>query len=376
MPTFTRHPFEEIVADQTRLASKIQRADYLESGALPVVDQGQEFIAGYTNASDAAFSGSLPVVIFGDHTRALKYVDFPFAAGADGVKVLVPRDGLEARFLYYYLRSIKLPNDGYSRHFKHLRNLSVPVPTISAQRRIVNLLSRAENIVRMRREAETKAKEVVPALFLDMFGDPATNPKGWERRQLGEIVDCFQGGKNLQAGSSGDSEFRILKISAVTSGKYDESESKPAPSGFSPPPHYFVREGDILFSRANTVELVGATAMVVSTDGRSLLPDKLWRLVWRPDARIRPAYMLALLQNLSTRKALSNIASGTGGSMKNISQAKLSKLRLPIAPMDTQIEFERNAASVNSLLAGAQRAGTVADQAFQSLLAAEFREEQ
>ena len=290
---------------------------------------------------------------------------------------------LEPEYLAYWLRARKplLERLANGATFKEIsrgtvRKLAINLPDRGEQLRIVELLSRAENIVRMRREAETRTKEIIPALFLDMFGDPASNPKGWEVRRLGEIVDRFQGGKNVQAGASGDSEFRILKISAVTSGKYDESESKPAPGGFSPPPHYFVRQGDILFSRANTEELVGATAMVVSTDGRSLLPDKLWRLVWRPDARVRPPYMLALLQNLSTRKALSNIASGTGGSMKNISQAKLSKLRLPIAPMDTQIVFERNAASANSLFGGTQRAGAVADQAFQSLLAGVFGEEQ
>lgn len=255
-----------------------------------------------------------------------------------------------------------------------LEGVELSVPSLESQRRVVDLLSRAENIVRMRREAEAKAKEIIPALFLDMFGDPARNERGWEVRRLGEIVERFQGGKNVQAGASGDSEFRILKISAVTSGEYDEFEAKPAPNGFSPPVHYLVREGDILFSRANTQELVGATAMVMSTDGKSLLPDKLWRLVWRPEARVRPAYMLALLQNLSTRKALSKIASGTGGSMKNISQAKLSELRLPIAPTDAQIAFERNAASAKSLLGAAQRAGTVADQAFRSLLAGVFGE--
>lgn len=169
-----------------------------------------------------------------------------------------------------------------------LKSLDVPVPPIEEQRRIVELLSRAENIVRMRREAEQKAKEIIPALFLDMFGDPATNPKGWPIRRFGDLVQRLEGGKNVESGSSGDSPFRILKISAVTSGSYNESESKPAPAGFLPPAHYIVRDGDVLFSRANTEALVGATAIVNSTDGKSLLPDKLWRLVWRSTEAVAP----------------------------------------------------------------------------------------
>ena len=250
--------------------------------------------------------------------------------------------------------------------------LQIRVPALANQRRVVDLLSRAENIVRMRREAEEKAMEIIPALFLDMFGDPARNPRGWRVRRLGDVVERFEGGKNLLAGSAGDSEFRILKISAVTSGQYNESEAKPAPNGFYPPAHYIVRSGDVLFSRANTENLVGATAIVESTDGKSLLPDKLWRLVWKPDEEVRPVYMLALLQNRSIRRALSKIASGTGGSMKNISQAKLSELRLPIAPPGLQRAFEIRVAAVSELLIGSEQGGRLADQIFQSLLAGVF----
>jgi type I restriction enzyme S subunit len=257
---------------------------------------------------------------------------------------------------------------------KNLQAMTVNVPSLDEQMRLVDLLSRAENIVRMRRDAEQKAKEIIPALFLDMFGDPATNPNGWPLKRLGTIVERFEGGKNVQAGAATDSEFRILKISAVTSGVYSESEAKPAPRDFVPPAHYFVRSGDLLFSRANTEALVGATAMVTSTDGKSLLPDKLWRLVWRSGHDVMPAYMLSLLQNRSVRQALSKIASGTGGSMKNISQAKLADLHLPIAPGYLQRAFDERAASVRSLSSGAARAGEVAGQAFRSLLAGVFGE--
>ena len=205
-----------------------------------------------------------------------------------------------------------------------------------------------------------------------MFGDPATNPKGWPIKRFGDLVERVEGGKNLQAGAVGDSSFRILKISAVTSGTYDESESKPAPAGFEPPAHYIVRDGDILFSRANTEALVGATAGVESTDGKSLLPDKLWRLVWCPKEGIVPAYMLAMLQNGSVRRQLSKMAAGTGGSMKNISQAKLLELKLPIAPAALQSAFQEQTLTARSILRGVGRSGGVAEETFQSLLADAF----
>ena len=296
---------------------------------------------------------------------------------------LLPCERLDRRYLAYFLRSpgtvaaisqkvagARMPRADMS----FVMSLSIPLPALETQRRIVELLSHAENIVRMRREAEKRAKEIIPALFLEMFGDPATNPKGWAIRRLGDLVERLEGGKNIQAGATGDSPYRILKISAVTSGSYDETESKPAPADFDPPAHYFVREGDILFSRANTEALVGATAMVDSTAGKALLPDKLWRLALRPAEGVAPAYMLALLQNRSVRKELSKMASGTGGSMKNISQAKLIELRLPIAPAGLQRAFQERVSTVRGLLHGAYRAGQVAEQTLQSLLAGVFSE--
>ena len=114
-------PFSVAVIDATGGNTKIQRKDFLPVGQLPVIDQGQEDVAGYTNDMAAAYSGDLPVVLFGDHTRAFKYVDHPFALGADGVKVLTPHPGFSAKFLYYYFLSCDIPSRGYSRHFKFLK---------------------------------------------------------------------------------------------------------------------------------------------------------------------------------------------------------------------------------------------------------------
>jgi type I restriction enzyme, S subunit len=199
-----------------------------------------------------------------------------------------------------------------------LVQIELSVPSLETQRFVVDLLSRTENIVLMRREAEQKAKEIVPALFLDMLGDPVTNPKGWGVHPLSDVVLSFQGGKNVQAGSPGESPYRLLKISAVTAGVFDESAAKPAPKGFDPPVHYFVRKGDLLFSRANTEELVGATAFVTETDGKSLLPDKLWRFVWRNAEAIEPLYMLALLQNREVRRMLSSTGDTNENSRRRV----------------------------------------------------------
>jgi len=107
--------------------NQIPTADILPSGQFPVVDQGQAFIAGYSDAAERVIRNGLPLVIFGDHTRCLKFVDFPFILGADGTKVLKPREDLfDAKFFYYALLSLDIPNRGYNRHFTLLKEKKVP----------------------------------------------------------------------------------------------------------------------------------------------------------------------------------------------------------------------------------------------------------
>jgi len=181
--------FSKIVNDVTGGQKKIQKKAYLSQGRIPVIDQGQQLFAGYTNDETALFSKNIPVVLFGDHTRIFKYIDFPFALGADGVKVLETHDSLLPKFLYYYCQSIELPSRGYSRHFKFLKNIKIPLPPISEQRRIVEILEQADRLRKLRANADTKAQRILPASFTKMFGDPATNPMGWNTVLFDEVVE-------------------------------------------------------------------------------------------------------------------------------------------------------------------------------------------
>lgn len=293
------------------------------------------------------------------------------------IKALTPRDDVLPEYLFWFLlsKASDIEKMGTGATVKgitlnDIKAIRIPVPTLPEQRRIVDLLSRAEGIVRLRLEAEKKAAELIPALFLDMFGDPMTNPKGWPLRKVSAFVSRFEGGKNLQAGSEDGSPYRILKVSAVTSGRYRESESKPTPDGYVPPSAHIVRVGDMLFSRANTQELVGATAVVESTNGKTLLPDKLWRMVWAEPAE--PLYMHALFQSPHVRRELGKLSSGTSASMRNISQGKLFGMALPIAPHALQKRFAEQAKSARSIVAQQVAATSKAQATFDSLLTQVF----
>ena len=138
-------PLEKIVHTVTP-TRKIPRSQLQPSGALPVVDQGQSLIAGFTDDKSSRLEGG-PFVIFGDHTRERKFVDFPFAAGADGTVIIQSVDSVNIRFLYHLMTGLVIPSRGYNRHWSHVRKLTVPVPPVEVQREIVAILDRLDALV-------------------------------------------------------------------------------------------------------------------------------------------------------------------------------------------------------------------------------------
>ncbi|NJN78905.1 MAG: hypothetical protein HC803_11760 [Saprospiraceae bacterium] len=118
---------------------QIKNKEIQEYGNFKVVDQGQNLIAGYSNDKHKIFS-NFPVIVFGDHTTVLKYVDFDFVVGADGTKLLSNKEG-DLLYLYYYLVENNIEQEGYKRHFSILKQISVMLPELPEQQKIAKFLS-------------------------------------------------------------------------------------------------------------------------------------------------------------------------------------------------------------------------------------------
>lgn len=131
------------VIDKIPLANKkIKQKDYKETGKLPVIDQGRKFIGGYTDREDLKIICNDPVIVFGDHTKVIKYVDFDFVPGADGVKVIKPAKIFFSKLFYYFLHCVEIPEKGYARHFQFLEKSYIPLPPLAEQHRIVEEIER------------------------------------------------------------------------------------------------------------------------------------------------------------------------------------------------------------------------------------------
>ena len=185
---WTYKNFEDCLVKAAK-AKQVQTSEYNSGSKYPIISQEDKMVSGYCDDDSLLYHIDNPVVIFGDHTRVLKYVDFDFVVGADGVKILIPKEFLKAKFLLYYLRWYQVPSLGYSRHYKLLKEIVLPVPPIAEQERIVAELDLLQGIIEKKKEQLKAYDQLAQSIFYTMFGDPIDNPKGWEVKKLGEVCE-------------------------------------------------------------------------------------------------------------------------------------------------------------------------------------------
>ncbi len=334
-------PFVQLIEDVSGGNIKLKGNEYLASGEIPIIDQGKEFISGYTNNLEAKFKGQLPVIVFGDHTRIFKYIDFSFAMGADGVKVLKLSEKLYSKFAFHYFNSCYIPDTGYNRHFKYLKAVEIPLPPLSEQKRIAEILDKADALRQKNKQLLAAYDELLQATFLDMFGDPVTNPKGWEKSKILYLINNIDSGWSPNCDSvprKNSADWAILTLSAVSERNYKEFFNKNLPQELKPKDSIEVKKGDLLFSRKNTRELVGACAFVFETAPKLMMPDTIFRIQYKPEV-LNGIYAFFLLNSINFRANIQRIATGSAGSMPNISKEKLKNLFVPLPPISLQNQF-------------------------------------
>lgn len=285
---------------------------------------------------------------------------------------------LDSRFLFHWVKSPQFVDDmtlkatGASYPAvsdRIIKESKIPLPPLPEQRRIAAILDKADALREKRRQSIAKLDALLQSVFIDMFGDPVTNPMRWNLVKVSSVVSGFQGGKSVQSESSEIAEFRyrVLKVSAVTSLIYKPEESKPLPIEYSPPSEHFVKTGDLLFSRANTSELVGAVAYVWDTPQNVLMPDKLWRFLWTDSENLEPLFICSVFHHPSFRYEIGKLATGTSGSMKNISQGKVLGMMIPMPELCLQKKYSQAFKSIWSLQQNSIQAFKQGEDLFQSL---------
>lgn len=274
------------------------------------------------------------------------------------------------RWFEYNPPSRLIENDAYpSIKTSELEKIPVQLPAIAEQHRIAAILDKTDVLRGKRRAAIAKLDQLLQSIFLDMFGDPVSNPKSWPRVPFSEFLERIESGNSPVCldRPKNENEWGVLKLGAVTRCRFDPSANKALPNEASFDERLEVKLGDLLFTRKNTYELVAACAYVHRTPERLLLPDLIFRLRLKEPALAHPRYLQSLLTYPRKRSEVQSLAGGSAGSMPNISKAKLNNALIELPPFSLQEKFSRLVEHIEQHRHALQRHATQLDTLFASL---------
>lgn len=319
--------FSKVIDDLTDSKRKIPSSKLQNVGSIPVVDQGQKLIAGFIDDLNLKRSFHQPVIIFGDHTRLFKYIDFDFAQGADGIRVLQPKFSLNTKFIFYYFNYLPLPNKGYSRHFKYLKQVQVPVPNPFEQERIVQKIESCFEKIDATEHNLNKVESMLEKLAISFL---TKNGVWLETSPLEELTDERTeriGEQNPKCRKIGvDNELGVVDLRV--SGKQNFENYK------------IVKKGDILYNpmRIN----VGSLALYNDIENAITSPDYIV-------FSIRPEYSKWLIYKfLKSSFGAEEISKKLKGAVRErLYYKSLKEIKFPNPHKDIHKQAERIIEEIN-----------------------------
>ena len=302
------------------------------------------------------------------------------AATNQAIAGVVPKDTskLDSDYLRYFLdskhgelnraaRGVAQPNINQGI----LRGLEIPILPLPEQRRIVDILSRADGIVRLRREAEKKAAELIPALFMDMFGDPATNPKGWPVEKLDSVARIISGAtKGRRFDPSEAIELPYMRVANVKDGYLDLSEIKTITVKRGEVEKYRLLPGDLLMTEGGDPDKLGRGALWSGEIETCLHQNHIFKV--RADrSRLLPEYLCELVGSRYGKAYFLRVAKKTTG-IATINRTQLGGFPVVVPTLGRQNEFVEKFGAIRSIQSQQSSATAKAQAAFDALLAQAF----
>ncbi|MBE1138439.1 restriction endonuclease subunit S [Escherichia coli] len=366
------------------------KPEYYEGGDIPWIKSGDlkdskiyeanEYItaAGLENSSAKIVEkDSILIAMYGATVGRLAILGINAATNQAICNIRPDTTIADMKYLYYFLKSkfsyfVENAVGGAQPNISQglIKSLEVPLPSLDEQKRIADILDKAAGVCQKREQAIKLADDFLRATFLEIFGDPVKNPKGWKKNKIKKgVLDITSGwsatGENIPCKSD---EFGVLKISSVTSGIFKPEENKMVDSEtiLASKKLIFPKKGDLLFSRANTRELVAAICMVHQDYDNLFLPDKLWSIKLDHDLLL-PEFFLVLIQNEKIRDLLTKQATGTSGSMLNISKNKFEETEIIFPEINVQKYFCNTFRKKINLKEKLIKSNELANESFNSL---------
>ncbi len=360
--------FDTIFKDITSSYTKVKKEDYSPMGLFPIIDQGQKFIGGYTDNVKLIAEGNLPVIIFGDHTKIFKFIDFPFTIGADGVKVLsLRRRDFNAKYYYFYFKTLKLTDGGYSRHFKFLKERKIPVPNnISEQLQTANILTHAETLITQRKESIRLLDEFLKSTFLEMFGD-YSKMSALKMERLGDNLSYLTSGSRGWAQYYSESGAKFLRIQNIGGGIIrTDNLIHVNPPDSAETDRTRVNEGDLIISI--TADL-GRTSVVPKNFGEAYINQHLALI--RLNKNINPLYAAYFYNMPFGNSAIQKKNRAAVKAGLNFNDIKSFPILIP--PADLQTQFAQTVEKTEALKAQYQSSLQELENLYGSLSQRAFR---
>ena len=329
--------FPEFYVDVTKEATKIPQEQYHTMGRYPIIDQGQKSIAGMWDNPEGLYE-KVPAIVFGDHTRAIKYVDTPFFIGADGVKVLRPVDEEDnVKYLFYVLQAARIPNLGYSRHFKAVKELEIRMYPRKKQDEIVRVLEQVDNLIGQRQNEIMQMDQLVKSRFVELFG--SINNQSYPVVKIGSCAK-LQGGFAFKSADYLDDGIRLVQISNVNKDTLDWDGINYVPQAFLQKYKDFeLHVGDLVLAMTRPV-IKSLDAVKIATVSENDVPSLLNQRVGRfviDKTKLNSVYLMLSCQ---MPKFKEYVEAMSGNSLQpNISSKQVEEYSIVLPPLALQEEF-------------------------------------
>lgn len=322
---------------------KVGKSDYLQTGLIPIISQEESYISGYWNNPDDITPHRNAVVIFGDHSRVLKYVDCEFVVGADGVKIISPKKCIFPKFLYHFLKWYNVPSLGYARHFKLVKEAYYPAPPMEVQEQIVAELDKINEVIEDCRELLRNLDALAKSIFYDFFGDIYHNPKRWISTTLGDVSEKISNGANtkIELDTYKKEGIAFFRCQNVWRNRLDMSDIVFVDNETNAKmKNSILKHNDLLVTKIGRLftenSSLGRVALYDGADGAANLSGNLSFIRLKPI--VAPKFILYILISDYFRDYVRNTTSG-GIDKRALNNSQLKALPIYLPPLSLQEKF-------------------------------------
>lgn len=354
----------------------VDTENYDYSFKTPVLTAGKTFLLGHTDEKNGIFD-KVPVIIFDDFTTAFHYVDFPFKVKSSAMKILKPvKELADLKYLFYKMQTISIDKDLHKRYWiSKYSQIEIPLPSLKTQQKIAAILDKADELRQYNKQLIEKYDVLTKSLFLDMFGDPIKNKKGWDKIELKKVTSKIGSGSTPRGGKEAyhsegislirslniyDNEFKYKNLAFINDDQANKLKN------------VAVETNDVLFN------ITGASVCRCTVVPNDVLPARVNQHVsiLRPISnQLHSLFLSHLLISENIKIQLLGVGSAGGAIMEAITKEQLEKFKIPIPPIELQNLFAKRVQLIATQKQQALETMEKSELLFQGLLQQAFNGE-